>query len=293
MPIVKLSGLSSYVQRWVPSTTLRVDPLQDVRVHDRYVPIPIAGWKFTPAVAKALTAQRTFKPLEFTPGRRLAVIIPVRDREAHLAALIPRLVVKLREQGIDYRIVVVEQEKGKLWNKGAMINAGMRHAADRCDYHGLHDVDAIPIEANYLCPTQPLRLVTKLVGSRQGEARPPRYFGGVITVLREQSQAANGFSNEYWGWGKEDDDFLFRLLFAGYVCYSDTLGTFEDLHNPAHQQVRERGLIKPETLRRNRRRRSRLMRGLIDPATDGLNVVTTTVVERTPGRDYERLLVRV
>ena len=293
MPIVKLNRLSSFVQRWYPSTTLRFDPLEDTRVDDRYVPIPIAGWKFTPTMAKALTARRAFKPLEFLPGRRLAVVIPIRDREAHLAALIPRLVAVLRAQGIDYRIVVVEQDQGKLWNKGAMINAGLRHAADRCDYYGLHDVDAIPVEANYRCPSQPLRLVTKLVGSRQGEARPPRYFGGVITVLREQAEAANGFSNEYWGWGKEDDDFLFRLLFAGYVCYSDTKGTFEDLHNPSHQQVRETGLIKPKTLRRNRKRRSRLMRGLLDPATDGLNVVTTTVVAHTKEREFERLLVRV
>ena len=293
MPIVKLNRLTSIVQRWYPSTTLRFDPLEDTRIANRYVPIPLAGWKFTPAVAKALLAQRAFKPLEFTPGGRLAVIIPVRDREAHLAALSPRLTGKLREQGIDHRIVVVEQEPGKLWNKGAMINAGLRHAADRCDYFGLHDVDAIPIEANYLCPTQPLRLVTKLVGSRQGEARPPRYFGGVITVLREQAFAANGFSNEYWGWGKEDDDFLFRLLFAGYVCYSDTEGTFEDLHNPAHQQVRETGLVKPKTLRRNRRRRGLLVRGLLDPSEDGVNVVTTTVVAVTKGADYERLLVRV
>ncbi len=292
MPIVKLDGLSSWVQRWYPSTTLRFDPLQETRVDGRYAPIPIAGWKLTPAIAKALTAQRVFRPLAFSPGRRLAVIVPIRDREAHLAALIPRLVAVLEEQSIDHRIVVVEQEQGKLWNKGAMINAGMRHAADRCDYYGVHDVDAVPIEANYLCPSQPLRLVTTLVGSREGEARPPRYFGGVITLLREQAYAANGFSNGYWAWGKEDDDFLFRLLFAGYVCYSDSLGTFEDLHNPSHQQVRLTGFIKPTTLRRNRRRRSLLLRGLLDPMTDGLNVVTTKVLEHSTGRDYERLLVR-
>ena len=292
MPIAKLGGLSSWVQRWYPSTTLRFDPLQDARVDGRYVPIPIAGWKLTPVIAKALTAQRVFRPLAFLPGRRLAVIVPIRDREAHLAVLIPRLVAKLHEQGIDHRIVVVEQEQGKPWNKGAMINAGLRHAADRCDYYCLHDVDAIPIEANYLCPTEPLRLGTKLVGALRGDVLPPRCFGGVITVQREHAYAANGFSNEYWGWGKEDDDFLFRLLFAGYVCYADGFGTFEELRNPSHQQVRLTGFIKPTTLRRNRRRRSLLMRGVLDPSTEGLNVVTTKILEHRPGRDYERLLVR-
>jgi hypothetical protein len=293
LPIAKPEGLAYFLQRWYPSKTLDRDPLQDLCIDGRYVPVPIAGWKFTSRMARAMTAQRVVKPLTFANTQRLAVIIPLRDREAHLAVLIPRLIATLREQGIQHRIVVVEQAPGKLWNKGAMINAGVRHAADHCDYYCLHDVDAIPVQANYQCPSQPLRLVTKLIGSKQGTERPPRYFGGVITVLREQVYAANGFSNQYWAWGKEDDDFLFRLLFAGYLCYSDKLGTFEDLHNPAHQQVKLTGVAKPATLKRNRKRRSLLVRGLLDPADDGLNAVTTTIIKRDNSADYERLLVRV
>lgn len=292
LSLPRFNGFSRWVQRWYPSHVLQDDPLLDVRVDGRYAPIPLAGWKFTPRMAQALLSQRVYQPLTFS-SQRLAVIIPVRDREAHLAVLIPRLIAALNEQSIVFRIVVVEQEAGKLWNKGAIINAGIRHAADRCDYYCFHDVDAIPVKGNYLCPSQPLRLVTHLVGSRNGLLRPPRYFGGVITALREQVHAANGFSNQYWAWGKEDDDFLFRLLFAGYICYSDTAGVFEDLHNPAHQQVQLNTLVKPRTLKLNRRRRSLLMRGLLDPQQDGLNVQATEILRHDTGRDYERLLVRV
>ncbi len=292
LSIPQFTGFSRWVQRWYPSSVLKQDPLQDVRIDGRYAPIPLAGWKFTPHMAQALLAQRHFQPITFTSGR-LAVIIPVRDRQAHLAVLLPRLAAALNEQAIDYRIIVVEQEAGKLWNKGAIINAGIRHAVDQCDYYCFHDVDAIPIKGNYARPSQPLRLVTQLIGSRNGLKRPPRYFGGVITALREQVVAANGFSNQYWAWGKEDDDFLFRLLFAGYVCYSDTEGVFEDLHNPEHQQVRLDTLFKPATLKRNRRRRSLLMRGLLDPQQDGVNVMATQIVRHDTGNQYERLLVRV
>lgn len=280
------------MQRWYPSHVLREDPLQEVRVDGRYAPIPLAGWKFTPRMTQALLSQRAYQSLTFS-SQRLAVIIPVRDREAHLAVLIPRLITALNAQAISFRIIVVEQEAGKLWNKGAIINAGIRHAADQCDYYCFHDVDAIPVKGNYLCPSQPLRLVTHLQGSRNGLLRPPRYFGGVITALREQVYAANGFSNQYWAWGKEDDDFLFRLLFAGYICYSDSEGVFEDLHNPAHQQVQLDKLIKPATLKRNRQRRSLLMRGLLDPQQDGINVWATEIMRHDTGKDYERLLVRV
>ena len=291
LSLPRFNGFSRWIQRWYPSHVLLRDPLQDVRVDGRYAAIPLAGWKFTPRMAQALLSQRTYQPLTFS-SQRLAVIIPVRDREAHLAALIPQLIAALNEQSISYRIIIIE-EAGKLWNKGAILNAGIRHTADHCDYYCFHDVDTIPVKGNYLCPSQPLRLVTRLIDSRNGLMRPPRYFGGVITALREQVYAANGFSNQYWAWGKEDDDFLFRLLFAGYVCYSDTEGVFEDLHNPAHQQVQLGKLIKPETLKRNRKRRSLLMRGLLDPQQDGINVVTTQVICHDGGKEYERLLVRI
>jgi len=285
-------GISRWIQRYYPSSTLRQDPLQNVLVDERYTPIPLAGWKFTPSMMTALLAQRRYQELTFSNGR-LAVIIPVRDREMHLSVLIPRLKAALDEQGIQYRITVSEQEQGKLWNKGAVFNAAIRHTADYCDYYCFHDVDAIPVKGNYLRPSMPLRLVTHLVGSRNGSMRPPRYFGGVITALREQVYAANGFSNQYWAWGKEDDDFLFRLLFAGYVCYSDMKGVFEDLHNPAHQQVQLNKMIRPTTLKRNRKRRSQLMRGLINPQDEGLNVVDTEILRRDRNKDYERLLIRI
>ncbi|KAF0992018.1 hypothetical protein HZS_4872 [Henneguya salminicola] len=37
------------------------------------------------------------------------------------------------------------------------------------------------------------------------------YTGGVTTVSSKQYSDVNGFSNFYWGWGLEDDDFFKRL----------------------------------------------------------------------------------
>jgi len=37
------------------------------------------------------------------------------------------------------------------------------------------------------------------------------YFGGVVGIKRTQFELANGFSNKYWGWGGEDDEFLLRI----------------------------------------------------------------------------------
>ena len=36
--------------------------------------------------------------------------------------------------------------------------------------------------------------------------------GGVMAFTQSQYEAVNGFSNEYWGWGCEDDDMFVRIV---------------------------------------------------------------------------------
>ncbi len=38
--------------------------------------------------------------------------------------------------------------------------------------------------------------------------------GGVLAITSEHFKAVNGFSNRFFGWGGEDDDFYLRLVSA-------------------------------------------------------------------------------
>ena len=40
-------------------------------------------------------------------------------------------------------------------------------------------------------------------------------FGGAIALTSEQFKKVNGFSNVFYGWGGEDDDFYSRLQTKG------------------------------------------------------------------------------
>ena len=282
-----------WLNRWWPSTRLRRDPLADVRVQDRYLPVSVANWKLTPWMARELLERRIERPLTFSTTESLTIVIPYRDRVQHLQELLPTLAGVLRAQRIHYRILVVEQEPGRLFNRGKLINVGMQHAAARSDYFCIHDVDALPLVADYRCPSQPLRLVTRIHTADGRTQRMPHYFSGVIALRKEQAFAAGGFSNEYWGWGKEDDDFFFRLLLADYVCYYDSLGEFRDLPNPTHQQVSRTGPTTPLHVRENRRRRSLLLRGQMNPSEDGLSTLQYEILAAHDEGAHERILVRI
>lgn len=286
------SVVQDWLKRWWPSQRMGNDPLHSLLIEERYVPVTVANWKLTPRMRDRVLAARVPCELTFTRDARLTVVIPYRDRDAHLRELAPVLQAKLDGQGLTYRILVVEQPSGEFFNRGRLINVGMHFASEHSDYYCIHDADAIPVDANYLCPSQPLRLVNWIESESGTQRREPYYFSGAVSIRKEQAFAANGFSNDYWGWGKEDDDFFFRLLLANFVPFFDSKGKFLDLPNPSHQQVVRTKRKTPPHLRANRRRRSELLRGLADPARDGLSTLRYEVEIMPPLYGCERILVR-
>jgi hypothetical protein len=43
------------------------------------------------------------------------------------------------------------------------------------------------------------------------------YFGGAVVFSKEQAERTNGYSNDYWDWGMEDDDLFWRCVKEGYA----------------------------------------------------------------------------
>ena len=40
------------------------------------------------------------------------------------------------------------------------------------------------------------------------------FFGAVTAISRAHFESINGFSNQFWGWGGEDDDMYMRIKHA-------------------------------------------------------------------------------
>ena len=116
---------------------------------------------------------------------------------------------------IDYEIFIIEQSDDKPFNRGKLLNAGYKYALDKgCDYFVFHDVDMLPEDVDYSYSDKPLHLATHLQ-EHDYETTFFDYFGGVTMFTKEDFKTINGFSNEYWGWGFEDDDLLIRCIESG------------------------------------------------------------------------------
>jgi len=139
---------------------------------------------------------------------KLAIIVPYRDRESHLEVFVPYMQEYLKEY--DYKIFVIEQSDSKPFNRGKLLNVGARIAIkEGFDYFALHDVDMLPLKnVDYSYPETPIHLISKV----DKEVPFIDYFGGVTLFNVHDYKLVNGYSNEYWGWGFEDDDLLYRCI---------------------------------------------------------------------------------
>ena len=148
--------------------------------------------------------------------KKLAIIVPYRDRIEHLDEFIPYMENYLSDDldgEAEYRIFIINQDDNKPFNRAKLLNIGFKESED-FDYFAFHDVDMLPTDSDYTYVEEPTHLATEV---EQFEFRLPYegYFGGVTIFDKESFKKINGYANEYWGWGAEDDDVLLRCAILG------------------------------------------------------------------------------
>lgn len=144
---------------------------------------------------------------------KLGIIVPYRNRYRHLDKFTKHMVEYLNDKDINYKIIIVEQDDAKLFNRGMLLNIGYHYAKKmRCDYVVFHDIDMLPIDVDYSYNEYPLHMATDIIPDVDEPKREifESYFGGVTMFPIGDFEKINGYSNKYWGWGFEDDDLLFR-----------------------------------------------------------------------------------
>lgn len=165
-----------------------------------------------------------------TPAR-LMIIIPFKgDRHsASFSGLCDHLPAHLSSKGIEFRMIAVNQSDSHPFNRAALVNAayamlaqsaasssGLLSHLRRFTYLAVHDIDRFPVRRNISCLPYTQNYYED-PGNTPRVLHPTSYTGGVLVIRRSLFEAVNGFSNLFWGWGHEDNEFYMRLRWCGLV----------------------------------------------------------------------------
>lgn len=221
--------------------------------------------------------------------KRLNIVVPYRARDAHLKNFIRCVSLYFArdktDRDIPYQVLVIEQEDGLPFNSGALKNIGFVLGREFGDYTCFHDVDYLPVWADYSWPEQPAAIVwygAEARPIRVGEKRalrpdPEKVFGCVVLASNADFARVNGFSNSYWGWGFEDTDLKNRFDRDG-IGMGRRKGTFEALDHDSNGFQAD-GSPNPIALANHRRFQSRWAAGAQMPE-DGLSTMAFEILGR-------------
>lgn len=136
---------------------------------------------------------------------KILIIVPYRDREEHFNVFINEFYPILKKCIPNIKILFVEQNVGKLFNRGKILNVGLKENIDKYDSFILHDIDFIPDENTIMnmYTNNDYDILRILVAHSISCGGICKLKNGILTKM-------NGFPNYIWGWGIEDRALFYR-----------------------------------------------------------------------------------
>lgn len=179
------------------------------------------GADLKPSYPRIRSVKQSVEPLG--SPREHAIIVPYRNRSYHLARFKEYMGPYLRRNFPNdvFSLWTIEQGDNALFNRGWLANVGIAEATSehtRWNCIIFHDVDLIPERDGVpynLCGL-PTQLGSELEHYNWGVPYP-KSFGGVVSMHMDHWRQVNGFSNDYQGWGGEDDDLYERIRINGLL----------------------------------------------------------------------------
>jgi hypothetical protein len=142
------------------------------------------------------------------------ILIPFREQvEQGRGEQLKKFVSHIGRYHPDWTVLVIEQsDDGKKFNRGALLNVGTKYAEKMgASYVIYHDVDLIPLSplAKYYkeFPEEPIHIGSAYKGKYANDT----FIGQVLSISIKDIKKINGFPNNFWGWGGEDDAMYRRL----------------------------------------------------------------------------------
>jgi hypothetical protein len=160
------------------------------------------------------------------------IVLPYRDRPAHIKVLeINKINWFLTILGNSTLIVVVEQEEGKEFNRGKLLNIGIKEYYEKCEsFFILHDID-LYLKGNQkdLYNTDTGDDIVRLFSGHKYS------LGGLVKFKKKVLLDINGHPNDIWGWGMEDRALFYRSHIKKYNPTKNKVGDLSQLEQLKHK----------------------------------------------------------
>ncbi|MPV86006.1 galactosyltransferase-related protein [Ostreibacterium oceani] len=293
------------INKFLPQHKITKDVTFEYNQAGSIKPIEIIGISLTSPIKRTLMELRkkntTFEIKKY--HRKMTLIVPYRHRREHLKLFLPYIKNYLDKQKIDYEIIIVEQTNSKPFNKAKLMNIGAKNARKDSEYFVFHDVDLLPENIDYRYCSHTLKLFFEIKHEKDSNYKEYKQtvLGGAVLVPKDIFFDINGYSNNYWQWGREDDDFFIRHLFKGHIALCDNNGKFKALeHNPSILKNNDGKVSNdPKTLKENKRllknnkkRYTRIKTEFYAQDNDGVSTLTDYKIENiTINNDVKTILV--
>jgi hypothetical protein len=210
----------------------------------------------TQAINKTQIEKLRKKHLKDFNELSFAIIVPYRDnldgskvRHKQLTKFIKYMPTYFKKLGKNYKfkIIIVEQGNKKKFNRGVLLNVGFLLAEHNVDYFIFHDIDLFPDKDMlhyYGCyPFKPIHLAH--IWTKYGVGG--KYFGGVNSFNKADFRKINGFPNDYWGWGGEDDELYDRVVNSNLTVINPKNGKYKEMEHDKPMKEEENPF--PEKMR--------------------------------------------
>ncbi len=168
---------------------------------------------------------------------KYAIIIPYRNDEDNVRKKQLEEFINFAKKNFNNtKILIIEQNnKEQKFNRGKLLNVGIK-LAKNIEHYIFHDVDLLP-DNNLLkyystYPNIPIHIarVWKDKYTAYG------FFGGITSISKKQILDINGFPNNFWGWGGEDDALYNRIATIVKNIYAPNKGSVTEMK---HKQAEE------------------------------------------------------
>jgi hypothetical protein len=162
-------------------------------------------------------------------SEKIAIIIPHRNRLTHLKIFEKKILELNNNINGNLDIYVIDQNNGDKFNRGFLLNIGYVLAKLKKKYsrYIFHDVDSYPDKTLFELYFQHLDKNIHFASPYLGyKYNFDNFFGGVNSFTSDTFEKINGYPNNFFGWGGEDDAIYNRAANNNILIFRPTIGSY-------------------------------------------------------------------